>query len=78
MTKPQQALTFRGFMGCFDQGESPSAVSMQEGSRRDIPRPTLDLNRHTDTFNGTAGLNEVTLFLLLNEGDFFDLADEDA
>ena len=60
----------------FDQGESPSAVLTQEGSRRDITKPTFGSDRHTDTLDGTAGLDEVTLFLFLNEGDFFDLANE--
>jgi hypothetical protein len=46
---------------------------MQEGSRRDITKPTFGSDRHADTFNGTAGLDEVTLFLFLRKGNLFNL-----
>ena len=66
--------TSPGLIDFFDQGESPSAVLTQEGSRRDITKPTFGSDRHADTLDGTTGLDEVTLFLLLNECNLFDFA----
>ena len=33
-------------------------------------------NRHTDTLNGTFGLDEVTFFLLLGDSDFLNFSDK--